>query len=137
MNIPFPVAFILMGVLGLILSTILILQSLKKKAKSANVIFTVSGYFRDDWFTPVGSVISIMMAYILMPYAPEGWSDGVQLVVSAAIGYLGSDIPSRVFSVVSKRINAAIDYKTTIADTQTGNLDAPTPAAKPEKSPNP
>ena len=133
MNLPFSVAFVLMGVLGLVLSTILILQSLSKKAKAANVIFTVTGYFRDDWFTPIGSVVSILMAYILLPYAPKGWSEGIQLLVSGTIGYLGSDIPSRIFSVVNKRINAAIDYKTTIADTQTGTLDAPTPAVKPPK----
>lgn len=35
-----------------------------------------------------------------------------------------------MFSVVNKRINTAIDYKTTAADTRTGDLDAPTALPK-------
>ena len=45
----------------------------------------------------------------------------------AFIGYTGSDVLNRVFSVANKKLNSAIDYKTNIADGATGNLEKPTP----------
>lgn len=135
MNLPLPIACIFMGLLGLALSTLLILRSLSNKAKAANVVFTTAGYFKADWFTPVASLVSILMAFILLPYAPKNWSPAISLLLFGTVGYMGSDIMSRVFSVVNKRINAAIDYKTTISDTATNTLDAPTPALKPQEQP--
>ncbi len=47
-------------------------------------------------------------------------------------GYMGQDFILRrvVKSVQNRLIKEAIDYKTTIADTQTGTLDKPTPATE-------
>lgn len=50
------------------------------------------------------------------------------LAMSATVGYSGGDLASKFFSFTQKRIDAAIDHKTTIADKATGNTDAPTPA---------
>jgi hypothetical protein len=47
---------------------------------------------------------------------------------------MGTDVLLKLFGVVNKRLNTAIDYKTTEADKATGNLDNPTPA-EPVKKP--
>ena len=52
------------------------------------------------------------------------------LLAFATIGYSGSDIASRLFSVVNSRINGAIDYKTTQADKANGTENTPTVASK-------
>jgi len=62
--------------------------------------------------------LALFSAYV-MQYVKFGF---------AFVGYTGSDIMSRIFSVVNKRINKAIDYKTTIADESTGTTAKPTPA---------
>lgn len=122
---------ILMGLCGTILSTLAVTYSLSKKAKAANVQFSLSSYLHTDWFAPVISFVAIIMAIIALPYIPAGWHNdpGIIILVFATIGYSGNDLVSRFFSVVNQRINGAIDYKTTMADTQTGTLGAPTPAA--------
>lgn len=124
-----------MGLLGTALSTMAVLYSLTKKAKSANVIFSVKGYFITDWFAPVISVIAIFMALIALPYLPAAWKNnpGIIILIFATIGYSGNDLVSRFFSVVNSRINGAIDYKTTQIDTINNTLDKPTPAAPPIK----
>jgi hypothetical protein len=44
---------------------------------------------------------------------------------------MGTDILLKLFGVVNKRLNAAIDVKTTQADEANGTTAAPTPATKP------
>jgi hypothetical protein len=123
---------ILMGLCGTVLSTLAVTYSLSKKAKAANVQFSLIDYLSTDWFAPVISLVAIIMALIALPFIPAQWhnSQGVIIVVFATIGYSGNDLVSRFFSVVNQRINGAIDYKTTISDTATGTLGSPTPAAK-------
>lgn len=127
----FIIQCVLMGICGTILSTLSVVYSLTKKAKSANVEFSFKGYLKTDWFAPVISLVAIVMAVIALPYVPPVavHNPGYVLIVFATIGYSGNDLISRFFSVVNQRINGAIDYKTTLADTQTGTLGAPTPAA--------
>jgi hypothetical protein len=57
----------------------------------------------------------------------------VILIIFGTIGYVGSDIASRFFSVVNNRLNSAIDYKTNQADEANGTLGTPTPATKIDK----
>lgn len=119
--------------LGWFIQAGLKLRSIQLKAKKANVQTPTSGqYFKDDLVSHALSLASIMLAMFFvseagaLPYLDKMWA---LKLVFAFIGYTGADIWSRVFSVTNKRINDAIDYKTTIADTQTGTLDTPTPAA--------
>lgn len=130
---------IMMGLCGTILSTLAVTYSLSKKAKAANVQFSVKSYFSTDWFAPVISFVAIIMAIIALPYIPATWhnSPGIIILIFATIGYSGNDLVSRFFSVVNQRINGAIDYKTTMADEQTGTLGAPTPAAPIKKDSSP
>ena len=121
----------LMGLLGLLLSTITVIQSLKNKAKIANVIFTVSSYFKDDGvLTMAGSSVMIIMGLVVLEYVPPSTNPLLLIAIFATAGYTGSDLASRFFSVANKRINDAIDYKTTIADKASGTLDNPTPTTK-------
>lgn len=135
MSLPLPISCILMGLLGLVSSTLLILRSLNRKATAANLIFTPKSYFKDDWYTPVASIVAVIMAFILLPYEPKTWSPAVTLILFGTIGYMGSDISSRVFSVASNKLNAAIGFKSQISDSSTGTTDAPTPAAPPTPKP--
>ncbi len=126
----------LMGIIGVALSTLTVLQSLTKKAKLANVIFNWKLFFGADIFIQLlGSLVTVGGALLLVgpfikQYPQFADKDFAIMVVFATIGYLGSDIASRLFSVVNNRINGAIDYKTTQADTANGTIDTPTPAVK-------
>ena len=127
----------LIGLVGLSLSLLTVIQSLTKKAKLANVIFDWKLFLKSDLILQfVGSILTVALGLLLLnpffqqfpKYAEKVFAINV---IFATIGYMGSDIASRLYSVVNSRINAAIDYKTTISDKATGNLDNPTPAEKP------
>src|SRR6516165_307846 len=132
MSLQFLFQCIAVGLLGTILSTLSVIYNLAKKAKLANIQFVPSDYFKSDWYAPVISIVSIMLAAFFLPYIPKTVPLYIIVILFATIGYTGNDLVSRFFSTVNSRINAAIDYKTTISDTQTGTLDKPPPAAPPK-----
>lgn len=118
----------LMGLLGLILSTITVIQSLKNKAKLANVVFSTKSYLKDDGIlTGIGSSVMIIMGLVVLEYIPPTMNPLWLIAIFGTGGYTGSDLASRFFSVANRKINDAIDYKTTIADKANGTMDAPTP----------
>lgn len=122
------------ALVGMALHTVLKLKSLQDKARKANVEFKVGTYFKEDWLSMVASGLTIIM-FLLFVDNILNWKPQVMGYLNigfAFVGYTGSDIASRLFSVVNKKINTAIDYKTTVADEQTGNLENPTPL--PEKN---
>jgi len=128
------------SLLGLLLSILLILKSQLAKARLANVIFPWNAFWRIDLWVNMGCTL-VWVAICLMLLGPAikqfpKYADNslLILIIFAAQGYLGSDVASRFFSAVNSRINAAIDFKTTQADTASGNLGAPTPAMKPNKN---
>lgn len=117
------------GLLGMILQIIFKSIAVQKKANLANVQYKFWEIFSADWLSHLASIVTIVLFMFLideftnisakvMDYLKIGF---------AFVGYTGSDIASRLFSVVNNRVNAAIDFKTTISDTQTGTLNAPTP----------
>jgi len=132
----------LIGLIGLSLSVLTVLKSLTRKARLANVIFDWKLFFKADFILQlVGSLLTIALALMLLnPFLKQypKFEENTLLVLAvfATIGYVGSDIASRMFSVVNSRINSAIDFKTSISDGLTGNLENPTPAAKPTKNEN-
>lgn len=131
MTTAFLLKCIAIGLMGTTLSLLAVNYSLSRKARSANLIYSFKSFFVTDWFAPVISIVAIMMAIIGLPYIPKSWQDnsGVILIVFATIGYSGNDLVSRFFSVVTQRLNAAIDVKTTQADVANGTMATPTPAA--------
>lgn len=115
--------------LGMLLQMLLKAKSIQDKAKKANLQFSFREYFLDDWLSHGISIITITMflffiseavtfSAIVADYLKIGF---------AFVGYSSADIASRIFSVVNKRVNSAIDYKTTQADQANGTADKPTP----------
>lgn len=125
------------SLVGLGLSVLAVIYSLTKKARLANVIFDWKLYWRSDlWMQLVGTILSValfllLLAPFLKQYPTFKDNTFVILIFFSAVGYFGSDLASRLFSVVNSRINSAIDVKTSQADLANGTLNAPTPAAKP------
>lgn len=128
----------LISLIGLLFSLVMVMRSLLNKARAANLKFNWTVFLSQDLvFQAIGTVLTVSLALMLLgptfkQYPKLQDNDLLILSVFATIGYIGSDIASRFFSVMNKRLTNAIDYKTTMADTASGTLDAPTPAAKVE-----
>lgn len=120
------------ALVGMALHTALKMKSLQDKARKANVEFKLRQYFANDWLSITASLLTIVMFLFfidnIVKWQPK--AENYLKIGMAFIGYTGSDIASRLFSVVNKRINTAIDYKTTVADASTGDLDTPTALPK-------
>lgn len=119
------------GFLGMILQALLKMKAIQTKAKMGNIKFSPKEYFIEDWVSHLASIVTLVMfLFFVDEIVTFNKIAGNYLKFGFAfVGYTGSDIMSRIFSVMNKRINSAIDYKTTIADGVTGTLDNPTPAA--------
>ena len=124
------------GLVGMALHTSLKMKSLQDKARKANVEFKLGDYFKYDWLSVTSSVLTIILFLFFLKYGVKRWPQFIDAftIFFSFIGYTGSDVASRLFSVVNKRINTAIDYKTTAADKQTGDLESPTPLPQKEKT---
>lgn len=117
------------ALVGMALHTALKMKSLQDKARLANVQFKLRNYFAQDWLSITASILTIIMFLFFIDNILHWKPQAMQYlkIGMAFVGYSGSDIASRLFSVVNKKINNAIDYKTTAADMATGNTEAPTP----------
>lgn len=129
-----------LALLGLGFAVLLQLKAQRDKAKLANLILpTIGSFIKDESITIALSLITIVIGLFLIPVV-VGWKPSYIPFVRPAflpIGYMGSDILLKLFGVVNKRLNAAIDSKTTEADKASGNLAAPTPALAPQTPPKP
>ncbi len=130
MSITLYIQCFLVALIGMALQTVLKMNTVKKTATVANLQFSPWSYLKEEWLGLAASILTIVLflffAESILKMRPQAIDNAI--IFFAFVGYTGSSLVSRIFSVVDKRLNAAIDYKTTIADTQTGNLDAPTPA---------
>jgi hypothetical protein len=125
----------IVGTIGMILQMLMKAKSIQDKARLSNVQFKFWSYFVDDWLSHLISLGAIALYVFLIRRrivaAPVNMYELI-LAFSATVGYTGADIVSRFFSFTNKRINAAIDHKTTIADNSVGvDPNMPTPATKP------
>lgn len=114
----------------MILQALLKVKSIQDKARKANVQFNPKEYFVDDKISHGASLVTVIIVMFVVDEFAH-FSEYVMQYIKfgfAFVGYTGSDVMSRLFSVVNRRINNAIDYKTTIADQSTGTTDSPTPA---------
>lgn len=121
------------ALLGSVLQTAFKARSMQIKAKLSNIEFSFMGFLKDDWLVISANQITIFLALVMLDEIVKVDSKAMDYIkgIFAFVGYFGSDVALRIFSVANKRLNAAIDYKTTIADKSTGTEDAPTPAMKP------
>lgn len=118
------------GFIGMILQMLMKAKSIQDKARYSNVQFKFFEYFTKDWLSHLISagavVLYVFMAKRRVVTAPESLYELI-LAFSATVGYSGADIVSRFFSFTNKKVNAAIDHKTTLADQASGTTDKPTP----------
>lgn len=129
----------IVGFIGMVLQMLMKAKSIQDKARLSNVQFQFWRYFTDDWLSHLISSLAIILFIYLVKNRvanlPEKTAESLHefiLGTSATVGYAGADIVSRFFSFTNKRINAAIDFKTTQADTAAGTLNTPTPATSPK-----
>lgn len=126
----------LISLIGLGLSILAVISSLTKKAKVANVVFNWGLFWKSDFlFQVVGTLLTVGLGLMLLgpalkKYPKYADADLIILLIFATIGYVGSDLASRLFSSVNHRINNAIDVKSDLADMATGTINAPTIAPK-------
>jgi hypothetical protein len=100
------------------LQTVLKMKSLQDKAKVANLTFKPITYFREDWLSITASVLTIILFLLFLDNILK-WHPAIVNYIKIGfgfVGYTGSDIASRLFGVVNKKINNVIDVKTNIAD---------------------
>lgn len=121
------------AIVGMALHTALKLKSLQDKARKANIEFSVRKYFVYDWLSVTISFLNVLLWLLLAEVGAKKAPNAVDFfpLVYGFVAYTGNDITSRVFSVMNKKLNTAIDHKTTVADAATGDLETPTPL--PEK----
>lgn len=110
------------GILGMLIHIGGKIKSIQDKARIANVSFKPIDYFTEDWLSMGVSVVTIFMAMFFISDVLHLKPEVLYYVKFgfAFIGYTGSDIASRLFGAVNKRVNQVIDKKTTIADEATG-----------------
>jgi predicted tellurium resistance membrane protein TerC len=118
----------LIALLGMALQVTLKIYSLKQKATNANIQLTVAEYFRQDWLMLLASVLTIGIFLFLVDDIIGLYSRAVNYVkfLFAFVGYTGSDIILRLFSVANKKINSLIDAQTDHRPTKTTLSEAPT-----------
>jgi hypothetical protein len=123
----------LIAAIGQLLFNVLKIKGLQDKATLANLQFSVKEYFKKDWLSVLASFLTVLLVLACLDSVLKWKPEVVDYIrpIFAFVGYTGSDIASRIFGVMNKRLNDAIDYKTTQADTANGTLNAPTPTAPP------
>jgi len=125
------------GIVGLAIQVAMKIQAFQKTAALANLKldeksakFKWTDYFTKDWLSVVIAFLTLVLYLFVLGeiigFAPAA---GNFIMIGAAfVGYTGGSLASRLFSVIDKRFNDAIDYKTTQADEKNGTADSPTPA---------
>jgi hypothetical protein len=114
MNLQLYLACFGVALVGMLLQIVLKLKSLQDKATAANVEFNARIYFRKDWLSTIASLLTIILFLLFIDNILK-WKPAVVdflKIFFGFVGYTGSDIASRLFSVVNKQINNVIDLKT-------------------------
>jgi hypothetical protein len=121
------------ALIGQLLFNILKIKSIQDKAAGSKIEFNVVDYFKKDWLSILASMITVILLLMCLDSLLKWKPEVVDYIkpIFAFVGYTGSDIASRIFGVMNKRINEAISYKSDIANAATGTDDIPTPAAPP------
>src|SRR6188768_1902841 len=116
------------GLVGMILQMLMKAKSIQDKSRAGNIQFKFFEYFTQDWLSHLISTVAVFLFLLLvrrrLHQIPQSMYELV-LAFSATVGYMGADLVSRFFSITNKRVNAALDYKTNIADEKSGTLNSP------------
>lgn len=111
----------LIGLIGVAFQIIFKIRSLIEKATVGNIRFNWKDYFKQDMFSIILSLLSIVLAEFfirdtLMYVENHTLAMPLIKLTFATLGYAGADISSRLFGRASKMLNAIIDKKTNVAD---------------------
>jgi hypothetical protein len=126
------------AVLAMLITQVVIVKKQMAKYKLANLKWEWSVYFKKDFLLQIiGTLLTILLGTLMLSVFLQQYPKTISLPFFIAsffclLGYGGTDIATKFFSSVNTRYNAAVDFKTTGYDAATGNLDKPTPAAKPQ-----
>jgi hypothetical protein len=129
----------LVGILAMFLTQIIVVGKQMQKYKLANLKWEWKVYWGSDFFVQVaGTIVTMGIGLILLTFFLQQYPKVKDLPFFVAsffafVGYTGTDSATKFFSAINNRYNSAVDYKTTEYDKSTGNLDSPTPAAKPKQ----
>lgn len=113
MNFQLYAACFLIALLGQLLANLLKANSLKQKAKSGNVQFSVGQYISDDWIAIAASMVFIVICLFLIDTVFKVRPAVVDYIkpIFLFVGYAGGELAGRIFSIANKRLNAAIEEK--------------------------
>jgi hypothetical protein len=125
----------IIALIGQVLFNVLKIKGIQDKATGNKIEFSVADFFKKDWLSILASLLTVILVLMCLDSLLKWKPEVVDYIkpIFAFVGYTGSDIASRIFGVMNKRINDAISYKSDIANQATGTLDTPTPAAPPQK----
>jgi uncharacterized protein YacL len=111
----------LIGLIGVAFQIIFKIRSLIEKANVGNIRFNWKDYFKQDMFSIILSLLSILLAEFFIRDTLEYYENSkiampLIKLTFATLGYAGADISSRLFGRASKMLNSIIDKKTNVAD---------------------
>jgi len=118
------------SVIGALLHVFIKARDLKLTTTKHNIEFKFREYFVGDWLSHIISVLVIMLYVLFINRRLDHITVNLYealLATSATVGYSGDHLASKFFSATTKKIESAIDYKTSLADKASGTTDAPTP----------
>lgn len=106
-------------------------RSLAVDHKVANLQFSLGTYLKDDkWALIVDALSSFGLVFVA-----DEWLDMDPRILSKIktifilVGFSGSYVILQLMSVAKSKFRKSVDWKTNLADKETGTLDAPTPTA--------
>jgi hypothetical protein len=119
MNIETYASTAILGILGIVFHILVVkLPATKKRAQVANMNFSVTDYFKDDWMAISASFVTVVV-YLLLMHLLVAWQPTYQPFVSAigfCIGFMGSSVLVAALGKASDKINQIVNVKTDIAD---------------------
>lgn len=108
-----------LGILGVLLHIFAMkLPAVRKRAKDANMPFSIKDYFAEDYPAIISSLITVIMAVLLVDEL-VGYNPSYMRFIKyffAFIGYTGSSILIGAFGKFDKSISAIVDAKTNELD---------------------
>jgi len=121
---------VITAMIGALLHVLIKARDLKETTKKHNIEFKFREYLVGDWLSHIISICVIVLYVFFINRRLYFVTDNfyeVLLATSATVGYSGDHLASKFFSATTKKIEAAIDYKTSQADLAAGTTDKPTP----------
>ena len=122
---------VIAALIGNVVHILFKIISLVKEHKVANIEFTFKGYLKDDkWVIMADLASAFALVFIVDEWVVDdsyAWILSKMKSIFFFVGLTGSYVIMYFGSVATKKLQKAIDYKTSIADTASGTLDQPTP----------